>query len=160
MDVGPLPQVGIGMVVGLLEMLEDARGREDIFKLAGSLSMELDDIGPVIEAARVLGFIETTNGDITLTRLGSKLLNADINERKDIIAARLQELPAFKEVLQLIKSGRGRQVRREQVVRRFARRMSDEDAEVLFKTVVDWGRFAEIIGYDTKGEVLYLDDGA
>ncbi|CEP67211.1 Uncharacterized [Moorella glycerini] len=159
MDTGPLPQVGIGMVIGLLEMLEDVRGREDIFKLASSLSMELDDIGPVIEAAKVLGFIETTNGDITLTGLGTQLLNADINERKDIIAGRLRQLPVFKEVLQLINSRRGRQVRRAQVISRFARRMSDEDAELLFKTVVDWGRFAEIIGYDTKGEVLYLDKG-
>jgi len=158
-DTGPLPQVGIGMVIGLLEMLEDVRGREDIFKLASSLSMELDDIGPVIEAAKVLGFIETTNGDITLTGLGTQLLNADINERKDIIAGRLRQLPVFKEVLQLINSRRGRQVRRAQVISRFARRMSDEDAELLFKTVVDWGRFAEIIGYDTKGEVLYLDKG-
>jgi NitT/TauT family transport system ATP-binding protein len=147
------------MVIGLLEMLEDVRGREDIFKLASSLSMELDDIGPVIEAAKVLGFIETTNGDITLTGLGTQLLNADINERKDIIAGRLRQLPVFKEVLQLINSRRGRQVRRAQVISRFARRMSDEDAELLFKTVVDWGRFAEIIGYDTKGEVLYLDKG-
>lgn len=159
MDAGPLPQVGIGMVVGLLEMLDDARGREDIFKLASSLSMELDDIGPVIEAARVLGFIETTNGDITLTKLGSQMLNADINERKDIIAGRLQQLPVFKEVLQLVKTGRGRQVRREKVINRFARWMSDEDAELLFKTVIDWGRFAELIGYDTRGEVLYLDEG-
>ncbi|QGP92301.1 hypothetical protein MGLY_16730 [Neomoorella glycerini] len=159
MDAGPLPQVGIGMVIGLLEMLEDVRGREDIFKLAGSLSMELDDIGPVIEAAKVLGFIETTNGDITLTGLGTRLLNADINERKDIIASRLQQLPVFKEVLQLINSRRSRQVRRDQVISSFARRMSDEDAELLFKTVVDWGRFAGIIGYDTKGEVLYLDKG-
>ncbi|GEA14939.1 sulfonate/nitrate transport system ATP-binding protein [Moorella sp. E308F] len=158
MDAGPLPQVGIGMVIGLLEMLEDVRGREDIFKLAGSLSMELDDIGPVIEAAKVLGFIETTNGDITLTGLGSQLLNAGINKRKDIVAGRLQQLPVFKEVLELINSRRGRQVRREQVISRFARRMSDEDAELLFKTLVDWGRYAGIIGYDTKGEVLYLDE--
>nr|WP_277998926.1 AAA-associated domain-containing protein [Moorella sulfitireducens] len=139
-------------------MLEDVRGREDIFKLAGSLSMELDDIGPVIEAAKMLGFIETTNGDITLTGLGSQLLNASINERKEIVAGRLQQLPVFKEVLELINSRRGRQVRREHVISRFARRMSDEDAELLFKTLVDWGRYAGIIGYDTKGELLYLDE--
>jgi len=157
-DAGPLPQVGIGEVVGLLEMLEDVRGREDIFKLAGSLSMELDDIGPVIDAAKVLGFIETTNGDITLTELGNELLNSDINERKDILAGRLQQLPVFKEVLHLIESRRERQVRKDQVINRFARKMSDEDAENLFKTIVDWGRFAEIIGYDINGEVLYIDE--
>lgn len=158
MDAGPLPQVGIGMVIGLLEMLEDVRGKEDIFKLAGSLSMELDDIGPVIEAAKVLGFIETTNGDITLTGLGTQLLNANIDERKEIVAGQLQQLPAFKEILDLINARRGRQVRRDIVVDRFARRMSDEDAEILFKTLVDWGRYAGLIGYDTKGEILYLDE--
>jgi hypothetical protein len=156
-DAWPLPQVGIGEVVGLLEMLEDVRGREDIFKLASDLSMELDDIGPVIDAARVLGFIETTNGDIALTELGTALLNSGINERKDILAGRLQRLPVFQQVLQLLETRRNRQVSREQVVNGFARKMSDEDAETLFRTVVDWGRFAEIIGYDPNGGVLYVD---
>ncbi|MDK2821591.1 MAG: hypothetical protein PWP31_1556 [Clostridia bacterium] len=157
MDDVPLPQVGIGMVVGLLEMLDDVQGKEDIFKLARSLSMELDDIGPVIEAAKILGFIEIYNGDISLTKLGKELLNADINERKIIIAKRLQQLTIFKEIIKLIYSNRARQIQRKQVVSRFAQKMSDEDAEILFKTVIDWGRFAEIISYDSYGEVLYLD---
>lgn len=159
MDEVPLPQVGIGMVVGLLEMLEDVKGKEDIFKLAGSLSMELDDIGPVLEAAKILGFVKINSGDIILTDLGAKVLNADINERKDIIYDQVQEISLFKSVLKIIKSGRDQEVRREQVIDHFARKMSDQESELLFNTIVDWGRYAEIIGYDPKREVLYITDG-
>lgn len=147
------------MVVGLLEMLEDVKGKEDIFKLAGSLSMELDDIGPVLEAAKILGFVKINSGDIILTDLGAKVLNADINERKDIIYDQVQEISLFKSVLKIIKSGRDQEVRREQVIDHFARKMSDEESELLFNTIVDWGRYAEIIGYDPKREVLYITDG-
>ncbi|MGI9952896.1 AAA-associated domain-containing protein [Moorellaceae bacterium AZ2] len=157
MDVAPLPPVGIGMVLGLLEMLEDAKGREDIFRLARSLSLELDDIGPVIEAATLLGFIETSNGDISLTELGKSLLAADINGRKAILARQLKTLNVFQKVLQLLNSTRKRSVRREKVVDLFEQSMSDEDAEQLFQTIVDWGRFAEVIAYDTQGERLYLE---
>jgi hypothetical protein len=154
-DVEPLPQVGIGMIIGLLEMLEDVRGKEDIFKLAGSLSMELDDIGPVIEAGKQLKLIQTDHGDITLTDLGSKLLNADINERKDILADCVQQVPFFAEVWKMIHSKRNKQVRRDQVIEYFERQMPDDEAELIFNTVIDWGRFAELIDYDDMREVIY-----
>jgi len=156
-EVAPLPPVGIGMVLGLLEMLEDAEGREDIFKLARGFSFELDDIGPVIEAATLLGFIETNKGDLILTELGRRLLAADINGRKAILARQLETLTVFKEVLRLLNSSRNKSVRREKVVDLFEQEMSDEDAEQLFKTIVDWGRFAEMIAYDPQSERLYLE---
>ncbi len=35
--------------------------------------------------------------------------------------------------------------------------MSDENAAQLVKIVVYWGRYAELIGYDPKEEVILLD---
>ncbi|MCL4425438.1 MAG: AAA-associated domain-containing protein [Firmicutes bacterium] len=156
MDDGPLPRVGIGMVLGLLEMLDDARGRADIFRLARDLSMELDDIGPVIEAAKILGFIDTVRGDITLTPLAARLLEADINIRKSILAERLKGIGVFRDVLRMIRVHRNRRIRRQQVVDFLAKNMSDEEANALFQTLVDWGRFAEIIDYDVNGEILSM----
>jgi len=156
-DVVPLPPVGIGMVLGLLEMLEDAEGREDIFKLARGLSLELDDIEPVIEAAVLLGLVKISDGDIIITEVGKNLLAADINGRKAILARQLEGIEVFKEVFRLLNSTGKRSIRREKLVDFFEQSMSDEDAEQLFKTIVDWGRFAEVISYDPQSERLYLE---
>jgi NitT/TauT family transport system ATP-binding protein len=32
-----------------------------------------------------------------------------------------------------------------------------QDVEAVFKTVVSWGRFAELVGFDAGQQVLYLD---
>lgn len=156
MDIEPLPSAGIGEVLGLLEMLEDARGKEDIFELAKDLFMELDDIGPVIEAARILGFVDTVNGDISITEAGATLLNADINERKKILADSILKLHVFKSVLEFLMK-RNKNAKRDAIIKFFSKKMADEDAEKLFETLVEWGRFAEILSYDAKDEILYLE---
>lgn len=159
MDDGPIPRVGVGMVLGLLELLDDAKGRADIFKLAGELAMELDDIGPVIEAAKLLGLVETGRGDIILTPFGAKLLEADTNLRKNLLAERLKEIKTFREVLKLLKSKRNRPVHRRQVVEILKKDMSDEEAEGMFQAIVDWGRFAELLDYDGHEELLFISAG-
>jgi NitT/TauT family transport system ATP-binding protein len=39
----------------------------------------------------------------------------------------------------------------------FALHLPAEDAEALLKTVIDWGRYAELIGYSPDDQQLYLD---
>jgi hypothetical protein len=36
-------------------------------------------------------------------------------------------------------------------------RLTTEDVEKAFTTIVGWGRFAELFGYDASSEELYLD---
>ena len=38
-------------------------------------------------------------------------------------------------------------------------RLPTEDIEPMIETVVAWGRFAELIGYDADDEMLYLATG-
>lgn len=35
--------------------------------------------------------------------------------------------------------------------------MTHEDAEKLLNVVIDWGRFAELIGYNADAEEIYID---
>ena len=46
-----LPHARRGAIAGLLEMLADHNGRDDMYRLAGALSFEIDDLLPVIDAA-------------------------------------------------------------------------------------------------------------
>ena len=47
----PLPDATIGRLMGLLETLRDTPGPDDMYRLAGSLQLELDDLVPLIDAA-------------------------------------------------------------------------------------------------------------
>ena len=158
MDVAPLPRAGIGSVIGLLEIIDDAGGKDDVFKLARGLQMELDDILPVIDAGKLLGLIEVKDGDVSLTQTGSSLLRSDVNGRKELLGTQLAKLKVFQQVMNVLKSKRNREVRRDYFVDLFEAKMSDDDAASLLKTIIDWGRYAELIGYDRNEDVLYLPE--
>ena len=158
MDVAPLPRAGIGSVIGLLEIIDDAGGKDDVFKLARGLQMELDDILPVIDAGKLLELIEVKDGDVSLTQTGSSLLRSDVNGRKELLGTQLAKLKVFQQVMNVLKSKRNREVRRDYFVDLFEAKMSDDDAASLLKTIIDWGRYAELIGYDRNEDVLYLPE--
>lgn len=157
MDIVPLPRAGIGTVVGLMEVLDDHGGQADVFRLAGNLAMELDDILPVLEAGKLMGFIQVENGDLMLTQVGRTLLRSDINQRKDLLWDQLLKIKVFQTVVAELKAHRRPRLNRDHFVGLFNQSMTDDDAEELIKTVVDWGRFAELIGYDPEEDVIYLD---
>ncbi|MCL5677405.1 MAG: AAA-associated domain-containing protein [Firmicutes bacterium] len=157
MDIVPLPRAGIGTVIGLMEILDDSGGRDDVFRLAKELQMELDDILPVIEAGKLLGFLQVVDGDLMLTDVGKTLLRSDINQRKDLLWDQLLKIKVFQEVVAALKSRSRLRIKRDFFVDLFEQKMSDKDAAQFFKTVVDWGRYAELIGYDPEEEIIYLD---
>ncbi len=155
--VEPLPRTGISAVIGLLELIDDAKGREDIFKLAQSLQFDLEDILPIIDATELLGLAEVVDGDIKLTPTGKKLIEADVNGRKLIIKEQLKKLKPFQEVIAILKAKEDRHMDREFFRELFEVHLPEEDAENLVHTIIEWGRYAELIGYNLDTEEVYLD---
>jgi NitT/TauT family transport system ATP-binding protein len=78
-----LPLVRIGAVAGFIELLEDRQG--DLYRLAQELLLELDDIVPIIEAAKMMKLLTLKEGDIYLTAMGKQFIEGDIDERKHLI---------------------------------------------------------------------------
>ena len=66
MNVEPLPNSTIGKIVGLLEVLDDHGGREDIYKLARELKYEFGELLTVLKAAEMVGFVHTPGGDVEI----------------------------------------------------------------------------------------------
>jgi len=46
----------VGGIAGLLELLHDRGGREDLFRLSEELVMDVEDLLPILEACVLLGF--------------------------------------------------------------------------------------------------------
>src|SRR6202030_2665605 len=77
-----LPHARVGGVAGLMELLDDRGGREDLFGLSEELVMDVEDLLPILEACALLGFARLTEGDVQLSHEGIMFADADIQARK------------------------------------------------------------------------------
>jgi hypothetical protein len=157
MTIDPIPQVPISRVMGLLKVLDDVGARQDIFRLAREVNFELGEILQVIKAAEMLGFVETPGADVVLTATGGKLLKAKVNARKALLKEQLKKLPIFRAVVDSLERSEERRADQDAFLEIFALHLPAEDSESLLKTVIDWGRYAELVGYDPEERALYLD---
>ncbi|HET8645650.1 MAG TPA: AAA-associated domain-containing protein [Vicinamibacteria bacterium] len=152
----PLPHAPIGMVLGLLEHLkETAGGREDLYKLGGPLGYELDDLLPVTEAAKRLGLVTVTAGDIELTEEGRRLAAAEEPERKRRLAHRLGQLPLIAEIRRAAEEGAGR-APRSQFLEELQDQFSPVEAQRQLSTALDWARYGELFDFDPDSEDFVL----
>ena len=80
-----LPHARRGAIAGLLEVLNDRGGKEDLFRIAEELRLEVDDLLPIVEAAVLLDFAKSERGDVELTPAGKAFAEADIETRKILV---------------------------------------------------------------------------
>ena len=157
MSIDPIPQVAIGRVIGLLQVLNDAGGRYDVFRLARDVNSEFGEILRVIKGAEMLGLVETPGADVVLTSTGGQILRGRINTRKKLIKEQLKKLPIFRTVVDALQRSENQRADEDAFLEIFAIHLPAEDSEALLKTVIDWGRYAELLGYSPDDQELYVD---
>jgi len=157
LPIDPIPLVGISRVIGLLELVDDAGGRADVFRLAREVNFEFGEILRVIKGAEVLGLVETPGADVVLTSTGGQLLRGRINSRKKLVKEQLKKLPIFRAVMEALRRSEDHRADHDAFLEMFAIHLPAEDPETLLKTVIDWGRYAELLGYSPDDQQLYLD---
>ncbi len=157
-DVSPLPEVEVGEIIGMLDYLKEENGRTDIYALASDLNLEIDELLPIIKAAELLGFAKVEDGDLILMDLGKSLLRGDENKRKLIFKERLKKLPIFDKLIKLLLQSPDKTMDKEDVLDALKQEMSEEDARSTLKTIINLGRYAELIGYNPEEKQIYLDE--
>ena len=157
MSIDPIPQVGISRVIGLLEVLDDAGGRYDVFRLARDVNFEFGEILRVIKGAEMLGLVKTPGADVVLTSTGGQLLRGRVNSRKKLLKEQIKKLPIFRTVVEALQRSEDQRADEDAFLEMFAIHLPVEDPEALLKTVIDWGRYAELIGYSPDDQQVYLD---
>jgi len=153
----PLPHVNIGQIFGLMEMISDRGGQVDVFTLDQLTEYDFGQTLAVIKAAEMLDFLDTPKNQVVLTPIGREALKGDINFRKRIFRQQLQTLGTFQFVIQLLKEAKGHRLPHEIVEEELAVRLTTEDTDRVMKTIIGWGRFAELFGYSPDTEEMYLD---
>lgn len=155
--VEPLPNVTPGEVTGLLERADLAGGAADMFDLAVEIGKEFGKVLAMARAAEALGFAETPKQMVKLTGLGRQYLEAKVNERKRLLNQQLRKLVIFQRVIGLLEAQEKPLLDEEVVLEELAVWLPTERPQALFKTVVRWGRYAELLGYRADEKKLYLD---
>jgi NitT/TauT family transport system ATP-binding protein len=147
-------------VFGLMEVVRDNGGRMDVFALDKLTDYDFGYTLSVVKAGEMLDFLDTPKNMVLLTPLGNKLLDADINGRKAMLKEQLLKLGTFRFVVQILSEAKDKRLPKDVVQEELVMRLPTEDVEPLFKTVVSWGRFAELFVYDAEAEMLYLEQPA
>ena len=157
----PLPPVGTNLMSGLLELLASPHfnGRADLPEIGGRLHLEADELFPIAEALQILGLAEVEQGDIRLTPAGRTFADSGLEERKRIFAERLRaNVPLAAHIRRVLDERPGHSaplVRFEPELEDF---LSEEAAQETLRTVIHWGRYAELYSYDDEAEVFSLEN--
>ena len=152
-----IPNVNIGEVIGLLTVLSESQSI-DIGELSENVSHPFHETLQIVKAAELLEFAQTPGQNVVITPLGKQFVNAEINDQKKLLNAQLRKLRTFQILLDTL-SNNNSEVPREVLIEDYTSRMPYENSESVLDTIIDWGRYAELIGYNSKDEVVYLDTG-
>lgn len=155
--INPIPDCQLTWVFGLLETLEDRGGRDDGYKIARDLQFKFGDLLKVMKAAEVLGLVSTPTGDVVLEPLGRQFLEGDMNQRKLLIREQLKKQGLFAYLVRLLRGQEDHSLTKEILLEHLAMLLPNESPEKMFSTVVNWGRFAELFGYNKDEDRFYLD---
>lgn len=156
-----LPQTPISELTGFLETLasDEYEHSVDLPELAENLHLEVDDLFPITEALDILRFARVSGGDIELTATGRKIANADILDQKKIFASQLiTHVPLARHIRRTLDKKDDHEVSETIFLKELELHLSEQAAEEVLTTVIDWGRYAEIFAYDYNTGYLSLEN--
>jgi NitT/TauT family transport system ATP-binding protein len=157
----PLHRVGTNQMAGLMEALAGPpyHGRADLPALATALQYEADELLPLGETLQLLHFAVLEEGDVSLTEDGRRFVAADTEERKRLFAAALMaQVPLVRMIRQVLEERWNHRASAVRFRDELEDHMSPDYAEDTLRTVIAWGRFAELLSYDEEAEQFSLED--
>ena len=165
-----IPGSGVGMVLkhasvnllaGLIEAVAAApyNGHADLPDLAGKLHLRADEIFHLGESLQLLRLAQLSEGDLMLTEAGKKFADLEIDARKTLFAG---QLVTYVPLIGLIRRVLDERPSHTAPAARFRNEledyMSEHNADETIKTVVSWGRYAELFSYDEQAERFSLEN--
>jgi NitT/TauT family transport system ATP-binding protein len=148
----PLPNVTMGEVMGLVQMLHAEP--ESLFALATRLKKDFSTFLSVIKAAELIGLVETPGQTVRLTREGLAFQEADVKRRKKLMHDLLLALKIFKHFSDRIEQSEDKEITEEEALADLTKLFPNERPKVLFKNMVGWARYAELLSFDPHRAVL------
>jgi NitT/TauT family transport system ATP-binding protein len=154
-----LPHARPGGISGMVEILSDRGGHDDIYHLADDLSFEIDDVLPIVEAASMLGFVNVAEGDVELTPAGHQYVEADIADRKELFGnAALERVTLIRQIKRALESKSNHTLPDEFFHDTLDEHFSEDETVQQLQTAINWGRYAGLFDYDSASRKFYIAD--
>jgi NitT/TauT family transport system ATP-binding protein len=156
-----LPHARMGTIAGLLELLNDRGGKDDLYRVAEELRMELDDLLPIVESATLLSFAKSVHGDVEITAAGKAFSEAGIHDRKRLFReAALANVPLLQQMNSALASKSDHTMPLEFFRDLLEEHVAETEVPQQIKTALNWGRYGDILTYSPKTDRVGLYDPA
>jgi NitT/TauT family transport system ATP-binding protein len=154
-----LPHARPGGIAGLLELLIDKGGRDDIYRLADDLALEIDDLLPIVDAAQLLGFLKIEEGDAAITETGNEFANSEILRQKELFRdAAVEHVLLLRQIRRALEAKSDHTVPEEFFLDMLDEQFSDDESQRQIETAVNWGRYAELLDFDAGRRRFVMPD--
>ena len=154
-----LPHARSGSVAGLLELLMERGGRDDLPHLADELAFEIDDLLPILEGSSMLGLLSAGEGDVEITPEGREFADADILRRKELFrVAALERVPLIRQITRSLEAKANHSLPEEFFRDMLAGHFSEEEIDRQLETAVNWGRYAELFDRDAAAGQFFIPE--
>lgn len=156
-----LPDASVAEITGLLETLNapENNGKMDLPDVADILTLDIDQLFPLTELLEILHFAKVSKGDITITEAGKAFVEADILERKKLFLLHLKKyVPLARYIYDQLNRHPRHRALEENFLSLLEDYLTEKEAARVLRTVIEWGRYAELFAYDYNAGVLSLEN--
>lgn len=157
----PLPHARVGALTGLLELVSERGGRADLHRLAAELRLQVRDLLPLVDAAALLGLAVVHEGDAILTPEGRAFVDAPLLQRKDLFRRALEVRETLVGTIHAALRGKAnRRLPAAFFLGVLEQHFSTAEARRQLDTAIDWGRYAELFGFEDDTDELFIEPAA
>ncbi|MBS0581199.1 MAG: nitrate/sulfonate/bicarbonate ABC transporter ATP-binding protein [Proteobacteria bacterium] len=158
-----LTHVSSTVLTGLIEAVNEPpyNGKADLPVIAEEQHLEVDDLFPAAEALQMLRFAEVEGGDMKLTEAGLQFARGDTDERKKLFARHLVTyVPLAAHVRRVLDERASHTAPKSRFFDELEDYMAEDAADETLRTLISWGRYAEIFAYDDNRQAFSLENPA
>ena len=158
-----LTHVSSNVLTGLMETVNEPpyNGKADLPAIAEQQHLEVDDLFPAAEALQMLRFAEVEGGDIKLTDAGMQFARSETDERKKLFARHLiTYVPLAAHIRRVLDERASHTAPKSRFFDELEDYMAEDAAEQTLRTIISWGRYAELFAYDDHRQAFSLENPA
>lgn len=156
-----LPSVAVGRIAGALEELNrpEHGGKMDLAGLSEAMQMEMDGLLPIVEALELLDFARASGAEVSLTPHGQAFIESDIQRRKLIFAEHLlKRVPLASHIRRVLDERPSLRAPESRFLRELEDYLTEEEARRVLRVMIEWGRYAELLAYDSNSGHFSLEN--
>jgi NitT/TauT family transport system ATP-binding protein len=158
-----LTHVSSTVLTGLVEAVNEPpyNGKADLPVIAEEQHLDADELFPAAEALQLLRFAEVEGGDMKLTEAGLQFARGDTDERKKLFAQHLiTYVPLAAHVRRVLDERASHTAPKSRFFDELEDYMAEDAAEQTLRTLISWGRYAEVFAYDDNRQAFSLENPA